>query len=207
MMKSSKRIAIIEPAYLTAIGLKGLLDSMMPFAETVIFDTFEQFEENFNRHDADAPRFVHFFVSSKIIFEHAAFFAQMPQITIVLLYGNSMSDALLHTRFKFLDITQNEQQLVKAILSLHGSGHTAPHPTDVTQKGTDFLSDREIEVLKLVAQGLQNKEIADRLKIGVTTVITHRQKITEKLKLKSVAALTIYAVVNGYVDYSSVYIP
>ena len=103
MMKSSKRIAIIEPAYLTAIGLKGLLDSMMPFAETVIFDTFEQFEENFNRHDADARvscifRFVENF------FEHAAF-AQMPQITIVLLYGNSMSDELLHT-FQVFDITQ-----------------------------------------------------------------------------------------------------
>ena len=45
-----------------------------------------------------------------------------------------------------------------------------------------------------------NKVIADRLNIGLTTVITHRKKIIEKLGMKSVGALTVYAVMNGYVD-------
>ena len=66
------------------------------------------------------------------------------------------------------------------------------------------LSDREIEVLSQVAQGKINKEIADILNIGLTTVITHRKNIQEKLGLKSVSALTIYAVMHGYVDINKI---
>ena len=55
-------------------------------------------------------------------------------------------------------------------------------------------------MLALVVQGLINKEIADRLNISLTTVITHRRNITEKLGIKSVSALTIYAIMHGYVD-------
>jgi len=51
---------------------------------------------------------------------------------------------------------------------------------------------------------LQNKEIADRLYISVNTVITHRRNIARKLQIHSPAGLTIYAIVNGLVDISSV---
>ena len=67
-----------------------------------------------------------------------------------------------------------------------------------------MLSAREIEVLALVAQGFINKEIADKLNISLTTVITHRKNITEKLGLRSVSALTIYAVMNGYVELDKI---
>ena len=52
----------------------------------------------------------------------------------------------------------------------------------------------------LVAQGCLNKEIAQRLHIGLTTVISHRRNLTEKLGIRSVSGLTIYAVTMGYVD-------
>ena len=53
-------------------------------------------------------------------------------------------------------------------------------------------------------QGYINKEIADQLNIGLTTVITHRKNIMEKLGMKSVSALTIYAVMHGYVDINKI---
>ena len=56
----------------------------------------------------------------------------------------------------------------------------------------ELLSAREIEVLVLITKGLINKEIADKLNISLTTVITHRKNITEKLGIKSVSGLTIY---------------
>jgi DNA-binding NarL/FixJ family response regulator len=59
-------------------------------------------------------------------------------------------------------------------------------------------------VLSLIAQGLLNKEIADKLNIGLTTVISHRKNITEKLGIKSVSALTIYSVMHGYVDLNKI---
>jgi DNA-binding NarL/FixJ family response regulator len=66
------------------------------------------------------------------------------------------------------------------------------------------LSAREIEVLTLIVRGLINKEIADRLNISITTVISHRKNIMEKLGIRSVSGLTIYAVMNGYVDVDSI---
>lgn len=65
------------------------------------------------------------------------------------------------------------------------------------------LSDREIEVLKQLAVGLSNKEIADKLNISTNTVITHRKNISQKTGIKSVSGLTIYAVVNNYISIDS----
>jgi regulator of cell morphogenesis and NO signaling len=72
------------------------------------------------------------------------------------------------------------------------------------KENTEALSDRERDVIIGVVQGLQNKEIADRLFISVNTVITHRRNIARKLQIHSPAGLTIYAIVNGLVDISSV---
>jgi len=63
----------------------------------------------------------------------------------------------------------------------------------------DVLSDREVDVLKLLASGLANKEIADKLNISINTVITHRKNISQKTGIKSLSGLTIYAVVQKFV--------
>ena len=68
----------------------------------------------------------------------------------------------------------------------------------------DALSDREKDVIISLVQGMSNKEIADHLCISVNTVITHRRNIARKLQIHSPAGLTIYAIVNGLVDISSV---
>lgn len=66
------------------------------------------------------------------------------------------------------------------------------------------LTAREIDVLKQVALGLSNKEIGDRLFISVHTVITHRKNITEKLGIKSISGLTVYAILNGIIDTNTI---
>ena len=74
----------------------------------------------------------------------------------------------------------------------------------MVQQPQNPLTRREVEVMSLVVQGCINKEIAHRLNISLATVVTHRKNIMEKLALKSVSALTIYAVVNGYVDINKI---
>ena len=71
-------------------------------------------------------------------------------------------------------------------------------------QNADALSDREKDVIVGVVQGMANKEIADYLCISVNTVITHRRNIARKLQIHSPAGLTIYAILNGLVDISSV---
>ena len=66
------------------------------------------------------------------------------------------------------------------------------------------LSIREKDILAEVARGYTNKEIADRLYISIHTVITHRRNITRKLKIHSVAGLTIYAVANNLITIKEI---
>ena len=66
--------------------------------------------------------------------------------------------------------------------------------------GNSILTEREIEVLKAVALGHSNKEISSALSISTHTVITHRKNITSKLGIKSIAGLTIYAVLNNIIS-------
>ena len=65
------------------------------------------------------------------------------------------------------------------------------------------LTVREREVLVLIAEGQSNKEIADRLGIGVRTIETHRERIMRRLNIHSVAGLTKYAIANGLVSLES----
>ena len=83
---------------------------------------------------------------------------------------------------------------------MHERGHQHGKHSQAESTDTHDLSAREIEVLVLITKGLINKEIADKLNISLTTVISHRKNITEKLGIKSVSGLTIYAVMNGYLD-------
>ena len=62
------------------------------------------------------------------------------------------------------------------------------------------LTAREREVLVLIAEGQSNKEIADRLGIGVRTIETHRERIMRRLNIHSVAGLTKYAIANGLIS-------
>ena len=65
------------------------------------------------------------------------------------------------------------------------------------------LSQREKEILICVAKGMLNKEIADLYSISIYTVITHRKNITRKTGIKTVAGLTVYALLNNLIDVNS----
>lgn len=64
----------------------------------------------------------------------------------------------------------------------------------------EILSGREIDVLKLLAKGMANKEIADQLNISIHTVISHRKNISQKTGIKSISGLTIYAVTQKLIS-------
>ncbi len=65
------------------------------------------------------------------------------------------------------------------------------------------LSQREIDVLKCLIQGKSNKEVADALFISTHTVVSHRKNISEKTGIKSLAGLTIYAILHGIINIDS----
>lgn len=71
---------------------------------------------------------------------------------------------------------------------------------DEKQDDNQAISQRELDVLRLVAQGFINKEIADKLNISLNTVLSHRKNITAKLGIKTVSGLIFYCITHGYIS-------
>ena len=79
-------------------------------------------------------------------------------------------------------------------------GYLEGRETLKTQTSWETLTHREREILKLIAEGYKNKEIADYLCISPKTVEKHRANLMEKLSLHSVQALTTFAIEKGLVS-------
>lgn len=68
----------------------------------------------------------------------------------------------------------------------------------------ELLSEREKDIIRCVARGKSNKEIAEELFISTHTVTTHRRNINTKLGIHSSAALAVFAIINGLIDLSDI---
>lgn len=66
------------------------------------------------------------------------------------------------------------------------------------------ISTRETEIIQCVAEGLSNKEIADKLYLSVHTVTTHRKNIMSKLNINNTAGLIMYAIKQNLINYDEV---
>ena len=193
--KGMPKIAIVDPNTLAVLGLKSLLQNVMPIATVDCFGSFAELQAN-------APeQYFHYFVSMNIVLQNRSYFTEFRYKTIVLTLSIDTNTQL--SGFNCLCVNVPEKQLIKSLLALQQRAHShgrnlPPMPRQ------NILSDREIEVMSLIVMGYINKEIADKLNIGLPTVITHRKNIMDKLNIKSVSAMTIYAVMNGYVDINKI---
>lgn len=192
------KIAVVDPNTLAVMGMKQLLQDVIPIMEVRAFGSFEELEQ------AEPDTFFHYFVAQSVVVANRQFFLERRMKTIVLTLAHDPSTQL--SGFHSVCVSVPEEQLVRSLLMLEQHAHAhgrnlPPMPQAISKK---VLSDREIEVLSLIAQGYLNKEIADQLNIGLTTVISHRKNIQDKLGMKSVSALTIYAVMHGYVDLNKI---
>ncbi|WNJ20547.1 response regulator transcription factor [Pontibacter sp. G13] len=92
-------------------------------------------------------------------------------------------------------ITSGQKFFCDQVLSVILSG-----PTHPTEEETSELSQREQEILSLIAKGMTNKQIASALFISHHTVHTHRKNMMKKLGIKSSPQLIVYAIQSGLVD-------
>ncbi len=197
-MSGRPKIAIIDSNTLATMGLKQILQNVIPIMTVDTFGSFAELTSN------NPDSYFHYFVSMDIVLRNRTFFLERRHKTIVLTL--SVSDASQLSDFHSLYINQPENLLVRDILALqqhaHAKGKNLPKMPKILQQ--KILSDREIEVMSYIVQGHTNKEIADILNVSLATIITHRKNIMDKLGMKSVSALTIYAVMHGYVDINKI---
>jgi DNA-binding NarL/FixJ family response regulator len=102
------------------------------------------------------------------------------------------------------------EELVKAIKKVHEGGKYVSAALgealasrvnlDAEKSPHDVLSDREYEVLCLIGSGKTVSEIAEKMNLSVTTISTYRARILEKMRMKTNAQLTRYAIEQGLVE-------
>lgn len=95
-------------------------------------------------------------------------------------------------------ITDPEAVILNKLRNLHKQRNTSHSSSG------ERLTDREKDVLKLLIQGLSNKEVADKLVISPHTVISHRKNIIEKTGIRSLAGLAVYAILNNIADMGDI---
>lgn len=192
-MERRPAIAVIAPSILTALGMKSILEKIIPMAEVEVFNDVHALEES------GMERYFHFFTAAPLFVRHSALFRPYRR-RVILLAGGSVPPELADMRR--LNILRSEEELVRDTMHMHRSVHHDAHDPapDASAAQGPVLSAREAEVLALIARGHINKEIAQRLGIGLTTVISHRRNLMEKLGIRSVSGLTLYAVTRGYVE-------
>lgn len=191
-MIPTPRFAILSPHALVAIGLKSLLERIAPGVEVTLFGSLEELQAE-ERHE----HFFHYFVEASWAWKEDSFFREKLHRTILLVEGDPQPEcAGCHC----LNICQSEAALVSDLLRIYHRGHSARGASMRHTRPERQLTAREADVLRLLARGLINKQIADRLGVRLTTVISHRRNLSRKLGIRSASALAIYAVMNGYAD-------
>jgi NarL family two-component system response regulator LiaR len=140
-----------------------------------------------------------------------------PSVSILVLTSFSEEDkvfpAIRAGALGYLLKDSSPQELLQAIYNVH-QGKASLHPSIALQlmreinRPSDLppakepLSERELEVLKLVAQGLTNHEIAERLYISEWTVSSHVRNILGKLHLANRTQAALYALREGLADFN-----
>ena len=191
------RIIIIEPSPIVKTGIKKILEDTGLFNVISAYHDFPSFKSGHDGQHFDAllvnPAIIHPYkqFSAKTLF---ADYAEIPIIAILYGYADTETVSSFDGIF---NIYNNEAQAVKNLQKII---QEKDKNLDEANEDIAELSEREKEILAAVANGLTNKEIADKCSISVHTVISHRKNITRKTGIKTISGLTIYAVFNNLIS-------
>ena len=196
-MKQTKkyRIIIIEPSQIIQEGIKVFLEKNPCFQLTACFSDIQSFENKSVKDDFQVilcnPAIIQFYKSVNI----RNSFADYPDVCLIAILYQYVDAETLKNFDGILDIYEESRNIPEKILKIIES----KQPNNNQSTDNAELSVREKDILVALAQGLTNKEIADKLYISTHTVISHRKNIVRKTGIKTVSGLTLYALFNNMV--------
>ena len=192
----SKRILIVVPSAIAAKGLEQVFNDLGEFEVCAILRDINGQELR-----SMAPDVV---IVDPEIFDYASRSSVKARLA-------EYSDAAV-LAFTIGPLDEDQQRQYDGVISLMDTPPAIikkvraalEDRTEAPRSEGEELSQREKEILICVAKGMLNKEIADQYNISIYTVITHRKNITRKTGIKTVAGLTVYALLNNLIDMNSV---
>ena len=198
-MENKKSIALIGPSPLVAKGIESILSEMGEFrVEFVLADLSPSSEARIKNTPADI------IIVDPMIFgieergNARNRFSALSGAPCLALQTNLVDEESLKQYDGVISIYDSPVSIIKKLRKASESDQ------DLSHSDTEGLSSREKEILVCVAKGMLNKEIADYYNISIYTVITHRKNITRKTGIKTVAGLTVSALLNNLIDINSI---
>lgn len=187
----SRRVAVVERSAILVEGVRSLLLQSADYEVVAVCDDMRDFSQRQPVARADMV------IVSTQIEEGAALrssYAELQDVTLVALAVSVRDEGFMRQFDGVINLYDSPQQILHRLHKAVEHGETNPY------QDSHDLSERERDVLIEVAKGLSNKEIADRLNISVHTVISHRKNISHKTGIKSVAGLTVYAMLHNLLE-------
>lgn len=191
MEEGRKRILVVTPSSVLSKGLEGVL------AERGEFDVAEVLSD-LSRVSGTLLRNMDVVVLDPQVLDYSDrqnIRALLPECAGVVALRTVLADDELYRQF---DDTIGLYD--SPVTIVHKLRKAAGAQKETQAADSSELSAREKEILVCVAQGMLNKEIADRFNLSVYTVISHRKNITRKTGIKTVAGLTVYALLNNLIE-------
>lgn len=198
-MESIKKVLLIIPSMVIARGLESVMNDHGVFkVVSILSDLSRTTIARLQNMDLDliiVDPAIFDFQSRKtgrtILTEHL-------KASVIALESSVTNEEILKQYDGSINISDDPIVIMRKMNLAIENGRETPK-TD-----SDDLSSREKEILISVAKGLLNKEIAELYNISIYTVITHRKNITKKTGIKTVAGLTVYALLNNLIDLNSI---
>ena len=195
----NKRILLIVPSQIVAKGLERVFEDLGEFRVTdTLSDVSRSSTGRLRQTDADVLIVDPSVFDAETRLNVRAFLAEYTDAPVLALLTALQDEDSLRQYDGVIQLYDAPSSVVLKVRSALESGNESPRTEG------EELSQREKEILICVAKGMLNKEIADLYNISIYTVITHRKNITRKTGIKTVAGLTVYALLNNLIDINSV---
>lgn len=192
-------ILLITPSKIISRGLEKILSDSGEFYISEVLSGLDSYDiASLKNSTAGAV------IVDTVIFEHAvqrkgySRISEYTDAAVIAITGTHLDEASARSYDDVVSLYDDAPSIIGRLRSVLSSR--------LAHSGTaeNELSSREKEILTCVAKGLLNKEIADLHNISIHTVITHRKNITRKTGIKTVAGLTVYALLNNLIDMGSI---
>lgn len=185
---SRYRVAIVYPSSVIAEGVRAILSTNACAEMVLLVRDIPELIPRLRSAEVDV------IVVSASSFDVVASCSDLVGIPVVAIQATLAEGEQARRFAASFSIYDTEEDIVRTVRD------AVEAPAESSHNESHELSERERDVLVLVARGMTNKEIASELNISPHTVISHRKNIVHKTGIRSVAGLTVYAVLNKLID-------
>jgi len=190
---------MIEGAYLIQAGIEQLLNELPGL---VLLEVFEGSEKSLSEKIARLSPDILIIDTNSLKTDFVPLINEInknPDCLTIGLFDSSTPENV-KSHFKgCLNLSDGKFELLEQFGQILGK-----RPAKKPGLSNSSLSEREKTIVKQVVNGLTNQEIADKLFLSIHTVTTHRKNISNKLGIKTVSGLTVYALMNKIVDLNEI---